>query len=94
MSFICKVFFTLPGSDEVRHLKWMNLHTDIAVHKTLKKYKAAHIVDTMTYEPHMHMEGKVPKKPMEYFTSFAVNKAAAFGRTRATGDVLREGKDV
>lgn len=91
MSFICKVFYTLPGSDDVHHLKWMNTQPDIAVYKTKKKYKAALIVDSMTYEPHMH--ANCPRMPDDYYTSFATNEKGAFGRDRATGNVLKEGKD-
>jgi len=91
MSFICKVFYTLPGSDRVHNAKWMNTVPAAAIHKTKKKYKAAHITDTMTYEP--HMSNNCPRKPEEWYTSFSVNKTGAFGRSKATGEVLRDGRD-
>jgi len=51
MNTVCKVFYTVPGSDHWHHMKWMNTEPEDAIKKTLKKYKRVVIQDTIVYTP-------------------------------------------
>ena len=57
MNTVCKVFFVTPGSDDWRHLNWMNIEPEKAIEKTLRKYKQATIKDTVVYT--MTKENKI-----------------------------------